>query len=142
MTGSEIALAEATAAAASLQQALPPSLHSLFGGSFLRSWDLYDEFVSRLTLRVFEGAGLEAAMREPGSTSDVAARAGLDPGPALIPLDELFEAALAVAPELRAASRPRSRPHPRGTGRARSLVAAGLYPRGDGGAGLRAVPPG
>jgi SAM-dependent methyltransferase len=85
--GSEIALAEATAAAASLQQALPPSLHSLFGGSFLRSWDLYDEFVYRLTLRVFQDAGLEAATREPGSTPDVAARAGLEPGRALIPLD-------------------------------------------------------
>lgn len=87
MTGSEIALAEATAAAASLQQALPPSLRPLFGGSFLRSWDLYDEFVYRLTLRVFESAGLEAATREPGSTSDVVARAGLEPGQALIPLD-------------------------------------------------------
>jgi SAM-dependent methyltransferase len=85
--GSEIALAEATAAAASLQQALPPSLHSLFGGSFLRSWDLYDEFVYRLTLRVFQDAGLEAATREPASTPDVAARAGLEPGRALIPLD-------------------------------------------------------
>jgi len=87
VTGSEIALAEATAAAASLQEALPRSLRPLFGGSFLRSWDLYDEFVYRLTLRVFEGAGLEAATREPGSTSDVAARAGLEPGQALIPLD-------------------------------------------------------
>lgn len=105
MTGSEIALAEATAAAASLQQALPPSLHPLFGGSFLRSWDLYDEFVSRLTLRVFEGAGLEAAMREPGSTSDVAARAGLDPGPALIPLDWILRqlAARQLLEEVRAA---------------------------------------
>jgi SAM-dependent methyltransferase len=87
VTGSEIALAEATAAAASLQEALPRSLHPLFGGSFLRSWDLYDEFVYRLTLRVFEGAGLEAATREPGSTSDVVARAGLEPGQALIPVD-------------------------------------------------------
>lgn len=91
MTGSEIALAEATAAAASLQEALPRSLHPLFGGSFLRSWDLYDEFVYRLTLRVFEGAGLEAATREPGSTSDVAARAGLEPGRALIPLDWILQ---------------------------------------------------
>lgn len=87
MTQSEIALAEATAAAASLQAALPRSLRPLFGGSFLRSWDLYDEFVYRLTLRVFEDAGLEAATREPGRTSEVAARAGLDPRQALIPLD-------------------------------------------------------
>lgn len=87
MTQSEIALAEATAAAASLQAALPRSLRPLFGGSFLRSWDLYDEFVYRLTLRVFEDAGLAAATLEPGSTSEVAARAGLDPRQALIPLD-------------------------------------------------------
>ena len=87
MTGSEIALAEATAAAVVLQEALPRSLRPLFGGSFLRSWDLYDEFVYRLTLRVFESAGLEAATREPGRTPDVAARAGLEPGQALIPLD-------------------------------------------------------
>ena len=87
MTGSEIALAEATAAAVVLQEALPRSLRPLFGGSFLRSWDLYDEFIFRLTLRVFEGAGLEAATREPGLTPDVAARAGLDPAQALIPLD-------------------------------------------------------
>ena len=87
MTGSEIALAEATAAAAVLHEALPRSLRPLFGGSFLRSWDLYDEFVYRLTLRVFDGAGLEAATQVPGSTADVAARAGLEPGQALIPLD-------------------------------------------------------
>jgi SAM-dependent methyltransferase len=91
VTGSEIALAEATAAAASLQEALPRSLHPLFGGSFLRSWDLYDEFVYRLTLRVFEGGGLETATREPGTTSDVAARAGLEPGRALIPLDWILQ---------------------------------------------------
>jgi hypothetical protein len=87
VTVSEIALAEATAAAVVLQEALPRSLRPLFGGSFLRSWDLYDEFIFRLTLRVFEGAGLEAATREPGRTSDVAARAGFEPGQALIPLD-------------------------------------------------------
>ena len=87
MTGSEIALAEATAAAVVLQEALPRPMRPLFGGSFLRSWDLYDEFIFRLTLRVFEGAGLEAATREPGRTPDVAVRAGLDPEQALIPLD-------------------------------------------------------
>lgn len=87
MTGSDIALAEATAVAASLQEALPPPLRPLFDGSFLRSWDLYDEFVHRLTLRVFQEAGLEAATREPGTASDVMARAGFAPAQALIPLD-------------------------------------------------------
>ena len=92
MTQSEIALAEATAAAASLQEALPRSLRPLFGGSFLRSWDLYDEFVYRLTLRVFEDAGLEAATREPGRTSEVAARAGHDTRQDQIPLDWILRA--------------------------------------------------
>jgi len=91
VTGSEIALAEATAAAASLQEALPRALHPLFGGSFLRSWDLYDEFVYRLTLRVFEGAGLEAATQEPGSTLEVAARAGFEPAHSLTPLDWILQ---------------------------------------------------
>jgi SAM-dependent methyltransferase len=91
VTASEIALAEATAVAASLQQALPPPLRPLFGATFLRSWDLYDEFVYRLTLRVFQDAGLEAATREPGRTADVAARAGLDPAQALIPLDWILQ---------------------------------------------------
>ena len=75
------------AAAAALKEALPRALQPLFGAVFLRSWDLYDEFVYRLTLRVFEAAGLEAATREPGSTPEVAARAGLAPEPALVPLD-------------------------------------------------------
>ena len=91
MTGSEIALAEATAAAASLHEALPRSLHPLFGGSFLRSWDLYDEFVYRLTLQVFKGAGLEAATQESGRTLDVAARAGFEPAHSLIPLDWILQ---------------------------------------------------
>jgi SAM-dependent methyltransferase len=90
VTTGEITLAEATAAAASLQEALPPSLHPLFTGVFLRSWALYDEYVYRLSLRVFEGAGLEAATREPGRASDVAVRAGLQPEQVMVPLDWLL----------------------------------------------------
>ena len=87
MTAREIALAESTAAAASLEGALPRSLHGLFDGVFLRSWDLYDEYVYRLSLRVFEGAGLESATREPGSTFEIAVRGGLKPELAGVPLD-------------------------------------------------------
>jgi len=87
VTGSEIALAETTVLAAELQQALPPSLRPLFDGAFLRSWDLYDEFVYRLALRVFQSAGLEAAMREPSRSAEIAARAGFEPERALIPLE-------------------------------------------------------
>jgi SAM-dependent methyltransferase len=87
MTVSQAALAESSALAAGLQAALPPALRPLFDGVFLRSWDLYDEFVYRLALRVFLDAGLDKAVREPGTTAEVAARAGFDPGRALIPLD-------------------------------------------------------
>jgi SAM-dependent methyltransferase len=87
VAGSEIALAETTALAAGLQQALPPSLRPLFNGAFLRSWDLYDEFVYRLALRVFQSAGLEAVTREAGNSAEIAARAGFEPERALIPLE-------------------------------------------------------
>jgi len=84
---SQTALAEATVLAAGLQAALPPSLRSLFDGVFLRSWDLYDEFVYRLALRVFLDARLEEAVRAPATTAEIVARAGFEPGRALIPLD-------------------------------------------------------
>ncbi len=102
------------AAAASLNEALPASLQSLFGTLFLRSWDLYDEFIYRLTLRVFEAAGLEAATQEPGSTSEVAARAGLAPGQALIPLDWILRqlAARGILEPQPGAEGPRWRRHP------------------------------
>ncbi len=78
--------AEAAAAAASLGRVLPPGLLPFFDASFIRSHLLYDEFVYRLVLRVAREAGLEAALREPGSAEQIAARAKLEAGRALVPL--------------------------------------------------------
>ena len=57
---------EAAETAQALARELPRSLAAAFGPSFIRSCDLYDEFVDRLALRVFRASGLEAATREPG----------------------------------------------------------------------------
>ncbi|HEV8308002.1 MAG TPA: methyltransferase domain-containing protein [Methylomirabilota bacterium] len=73
--------------AAALERVLPPALVPLFDASFIRSSALYDEFVHRLVLAVCRASGLEAALREPGTAEDFAARAGLEPGRALVPLD-------------------------------------------------------
>ncbi len=82
-----IAPAEAAETASALAQMLPPSLAPAFGASFIRSSHLYDEFIHRLTLRVFRAAGLEAAAREPGRPEEIAARAGLQVHRALTPVD-------------------------------------------------------
>lgn len=82
-----IAPAEAAETASALAQMLPPSLAPAFGASFIRSSHLYDEFIHRLTLRVFRAAGLEAAAREPGRPEEIAARAGLEVQRALTPVD-------------------------------------------------------
>ena len=87
MSRSNLTLAGAAALATGLQEALPPALRSLFDGCFLRSWDLYDEFVFRLALRVFQAAGLESATSQPGDAAEIAARAKLEPGRALVPLE-------------------------------------------------------
>jgi len=87
MGGNASALAETTALAAGLQRDLPPSLRPLFDGAFLRSWDLYDEFVYRLALGVFRSAGLEALTRVPGTSAEIVARAGFDPECAVVPLE-------------------------------------------------------
>jgi len=118
VTGSESALAGATALAAGLQEALPPPLRPLFDGRFLRSWDLYDEFVFRLALRIFLAADLEAATREPGNAAEIAARARFEPGRALVPLRWILRqlAARGILHEVRASG---------GTGWARSPEALG-----------------
>jgi SAM-dependent methyltransferase len=79
--------AEAVEAARALARELPPSLAPAFGPSFIRSCQLYDEFVNRLALRVFRASGLEAAACEPGTAEQMAARAGLAPARALLPID-------------------------------------------------------
>lgn len=79
--------ADALAAAAWLRSVLPPELQRFFDASFIRSHLLYEEFVHRLVLRVVRDTGLDGIMREPGSAREIAARARLGPGHALVPLD-------------------------------------------------------
>ena len=79
--------AEAAETAQALARELPPSLAAAFGPLFIRSCDLYDEFVDRLALRVFRASGLEAATREPGHAEEIAARARLEPQQALPSID-------------------------------------------------------
>ncbi len=83
----EIARGDAARHAAALARLLPPELASWFDASFIRSSILYDEFVHRLAAEVFRQTDLPAAAREPGSAAELAARAGLDVGRALVPLD-------------------------------------------------------
>jgi SAM-dependent methyltransferase len=73
--------------AAVLRRLLPPALRPLFDVSFIRSHLLYDEFVDRLVLGVARQSGLEAAICEPASVEQVSARARLEAGRALVPLD-------------------------------------------------------
>ena len=82
-----IAPAEAAETASAVAQMLPPSLAPAFGASFIRSGHLYNEFIHRLTLRVFRAAGLETAAREPGRPQEIVARAGLEVQRALTPVD-------------------------------------------------------
>lgn len=84
---SEIGRAEAPAAAALLRRLLPPELLPLFDASFVRLHLLYDEFIHRLVLRVVSETGLEQTMREPGTPTEIASRAGFAGGQALVPLD-------------------------------------------------------
>ncbi|MBI1728870.1 MAG: methyltransferase [Candidatus Rokubacteria bacterium] len=86
MTGG-IGRAEAPAAAALLRELLPPALLPLFDTSFVRLHLLYDEFIHRLVLGVVRETGLEQAMREPGTPTEIATRAGFLSGQALVPLD-------------------------------------------------------
>jgi SAM-dependent methyltransferase len=79
--------AECAAIAAGLEAVLPPSIAHLFDAAFIRSSFLYEEFIDRLTLRVFRASGLEAAAREPGGAGEIGARAGLEPVRSAVPLD-------------------------------------------------------
>jgi SAM-dependent methyltransferase len=58
---------------------LPDELLPLFDDRFVRSCELFEEYVQRLSLRVVRGTGLDSAAREPGTPAEIAARAGLDP---------------------------------------------------------------
>src|SRR6185295_18045855 len=65
---------------------LPDELVPVFDEPFVRSCLLYEEYVHRLTLDVFVRSGLAEAAREPGTATDLMARAGLDPAQARVPV--------------------------------------------------------
>jgi SAM-dependent methyltransferase len=88
---------------------LPPSLVPVFTPGIARSQLLCDEYVHRLTVRVFADSGLAGAVSEWGSVEEIIARAGLDPGPSLVPADWML----------------------------RQLAARGVLDRADGAAGTR-----
>jgi len=62
-----------------LTEMLPAELLPLFDDRFVRSCELFEEYVRRLSLQVVRNAGIDSAAREPGTPSEIAARAGLDP---------------------------------------------------------------
>ncbi len=66
---------------------LPPDILPLISDSFVRSCDLYEEYVFRLTLDVFRRTGLEAVCATPVTTDEAIAEAGLLAEAARVPLD-------------------------------------------------------
>jgi SAM-dependent methyltransferase len=82
-----IGRAEAPAAAALLRELLPPGLLPLFDASFIRLHLRYDEFIYRLVLRVASETGLDQTLREPGTPTEIATRAGFAGSQAIVPLD-------------------------------------------------------
>ena len=66
---------------------LPPDILPLFGDAFVRSCDLHEEYIFRLTLDVFRRAGLEAVCARPVTTDEAIAKAGLLAEVARVPLD-------------------------------------------------------
>ena len=66
---------------------LQPEILPLFHDGFVRSCDLYEEYVFRQALSVFRRAGLPAACKEPATTGEMITRAGLDDRAARVPLD-------------------------------------------------------
>jgi SAM-dependent methyltransferase len=65
---------------------LPPALVPVFDARFARSNALFDEFVYRLTVRLFCDTALGTAVGDWGAAEDVVRRAGLDPRRAAVPL--------------------------------------------------------
>ena len=74
--------------AGALAEVLPARVRAPFTASFVRSARLYDEFVHRLVFSVFRASGLAAAVGgAPGTSDEIMARAGLEPGRARVPVD-------------------------------------------------------
>jgi SAM-dependent methyltransferase len=91
MTAAERQGAPVTGAAGhettAITELLPPSLAPLFAARFTRSHALFDEYVYRLTLRVVAEARLDAAVGDWATVDEAVARAGLDAGCAVVPVD-------------------------------------------------------
>ncbi len=66
---------------------VPPDILPLVNDAFVRSCDLYEEYVFRLTLDVFRRTGLEAVCAKPVTTDEAIAQAGLHAHAARVPLD-------------------------------------------------------
>jgi SAM-dependent methyltransferase len=66
---------------------LPPDILPLFSDSFVRSCDLYEEYVFRQTLDVFRRSGLEAVCARPVTTDEAIEQAGFLASAARVPLD-------------------------------------------------------
>src|SRR5207244_9542145 len=83
-----IDLGEAHKMASDLSEVLPARVRAPFTASFVRSARLYDEFVHRLVFSVFRVSGLAAAVGgAPGTSDEIMARVGLEPGRARAPVD-------------------------------------------------------
>ena len=66
---------------------LPPELIPLFDDVFVRSCELFEEYVFRCAIEVFREAGLAEALGHAGTTMQAIDRARLDPGAAQVPVD-------------------------------------------------------
>jgi SAM-dependent methyltransferase len=66
---------------------LPHDIVPLFSDSFVRSCDLYEEYVFRLTLEVFSRSGLEAVCARPVTLDEAIDGAGFRASAARVPLD-------------------------------------------------------
>ncbi|HEV8202524.1 MAG TPA: class I SAM-dependent methyltransferase [Candidatus Polarisedimenticolia bacterium] len=71
---------------ADLDRLLSPGLRAIFDDRFVRSCELFEEYIRRLAIHVVRATGLDEAAREPGTVGDLAARAGLDPGRSAAPV--------------------------------------------------------
>lgn len=69
-----------------IDRLLSPDLRALFDDRFVRSCDLFEEYVRRLAIRVARATGIDRAAREAGTAAAIASRAGLDPARAPAPV--------------------------------------------------------
>lgn len=79
--------AEARAAAERVRRVLPAALAPAFDGTFIRSGELYDEFVLRLAVAVARHVSLDTAAARAGSVDELAARTGLHRDRARVAVD-------------------------------------------------------